>query len=108
MEIMQQGASAAISFQKRMLTDKAPAAVRVHAAEFILDLASQGAQEDLQARINGPQVWRAFDRRRSTRHSSACLLRHGPPGISSYRNHSRSISYEPDVAAFGRPGWDMF
>jgi hypothetical protein len=44
MEIMQQGASAAMSFQKRMLTDKAPAAVRVQATEFILDLASLEAR----------------------------------------------------------------
>jgi hypothetical protein len=52
MQTLQQGASAAMSLQKRMLTDKAPAAVRVQAAEFILDLASIGAQQDLQARID--------------------------------------------------------
>jgi predicted DNA-binding protein (UPF0251 family) len=53
MTILQQGASAAMSLQKRMMTDKAPAAVRVQAAEFILDLAQTGAQEDLQARVDG-------------------------------------------------------
>jgi len=50
--VLQQGASAAMSLQKRMLTDKAPTAVRVQAAEFILDLAATGAQEDLQMRID--------------------------------------------------------
>jgi hypothetical protein len=50
--ILQQGASAAMSFQKRMLTDKAPTAVRVQAAEIILDLAAIGAQEDIQLRID--------------------------------------------------------
>jgi hypothetical protein len=53
MAILQQGASAAVSFQMRLMNDKdAPAGVRVQAAEFILDLASTGAQEDLQERID--------------------------------------------------------
>jgi hypothetical protein len=63
--IPQPGASAAMSHQKRMLTDKAPTAVRVQDAEFILDLAATGAQEDLQARIDGLNKSGTSDQKRS-------------------------------------------